>query len=550
MSAATTTLAAPRSAGGLSTLAGTGKLLRFQARRTRVYLSCWLAGIAGFNWVMALSFPELYPSAEDRAQLALSSNTPAMRSMTGPVEYLDAYADSAAAIFVHQIVLWIGAATAVMFILLITRLTRADEETSRLEVIRSNPVGRRADLAAALLLAGFAAIALGALMALSVAGMDGFGLDGAVLYGLLYTTIGLVFAAITAVAAQLAGYASTANGLGFATLGFAVLTAAVGNAQDNWVTWLSPVGWSQLSFVTTPDQRWWPTVLALALTAILVGLSFSLVAHRDFGQGLLSARGGRAEARPGLRSASALTFRLTRGTLWSALITMAILGAAYGSIFGSLDDMLAGMSDVEREIIAGHAGTLEENFAVTVAEMDAFIATLFGLLVVGRARTEETGGRGELLAATPVRRSGWPGSYLPMALFTTAVGVVAGGLSLGAVGAATIGDGSYFGRFLGGALVQIPAVWVMVALAFAVFGWLPRAGWLRWLPWVYAFVAGIFGDLLDLPGASRNVSPYEHTPQYPAQEMDWLPMIALLAVAAAITWIAYIGVNRRNLQFA
>ncbi len=550
MSTATTTPTAPRSAGGLGTLAGTGKLLRFQARRARVYLSCWLAGIVGFNWVIALSFPGLYPSAQDRAQLALSSNTPAMRSMTGPVEYLDAYADSAAVVFAHQMILWTGAVTAVMFILLITRLTRADEETSRLEVIRSNPVGRRADLAAALLLAGFTALALGTLMALSVAGMDGFGLDGAVLYGLIYTAIGLIFAAITAVAAQFAGYASTANGLGFAALGFAVLTAAVGNAQDNWAAWLSPVGWGQLTFVTTPDQRWWPPVLALALTAVLVGLAFSLVAHRDFGQGLLSARGGRAEARPGLRSASALTFRLTRGTLWSALITMALLGAAYGSVFGGLDDMLAGMSDLERGIIAENAGTLEENFAVTVAKMNAFIATLFGLLVVGRARTEETGGRGELLAAAPVRRWGWPGSYLPMALFTAAAGVVAGGLSLGAVGAASIGNGSHFGEFLGGALAQIPAVWVMVALAFAVFAWLPRAGWLRWLPWVYAFVAGLFGDLLDLPGAARNVSPYEHTPQYPAQEMDWLSMIALLAAAAAIAWIGYMGVKRRNLQFA
>lgn len=535
--------------GGLGTLAGTGKLLRFQARRARVYLTGWTAGLVGFNGVIALSFPDLYPTPEDRAQLALSSDTPAMRSMTGPAEYLAAYTDSAAVVFAHQMILWVGAVVAVMFVLLVTRLTRSDEETSRLEVIRSNPVGRRADLAAALLLACFAAVGLGALMALSVLGLDGFSAGDAALYGLVYTAIGIAFAAIAAVAAQFAGYGSSANGLGFAALGFALLTAAIGNARDDWVTWLSPVGWGQLTFVGTPEQRWWPLAAAAALASVLIGLAFALVACRDFGQGLMPADPGRAAARPGLRSVGALTFRLVRGTLWSALITMLILGAAYGSVLGSVDDMLSGMSDLERSILAESGDSLEESFAVTIAKMNAFIATVFGLLVIGRARAEETGGRGELLAAAPVSRSAWPGSYLPAALCTATAGAVAGGLSLGAAGAASVGESAFFGRLLGGVSAQIPAIWVMVALAFALYAWLPRAGWLRWLPWVYAFAAGLFGDLLDLPGAARDVSPYEHTPQYPAQDMAWPPLIALVAVAAAIALIGYIGVRRRNLQF-
>lgn len=547
---ATATATPATAEGGPGTLTGTGKLLRFQSRRTRVYLAGWIAGLVGFNWALALSFPDLYPTAEDRARLALSSNTPAMRSMTGPAEYLESYTDSTAVVFAHQMILWVGAAVAIMFVMLVTKLTRSDEETSRLEVIRSNPVGRRADLAAALLLACFAAVLLGALMALSVLGMDGLDAGDAALYGLIYTAIGVVFSAVTAVAAQFAGYGSTANGIGFATLGFAVLAAAVGNAQDNWATWLSPVGWSQLTFLGTPEQRWWPLAAAGAGAIVLIGLSFSLVARRDFGQGLMPANPGRAEAGPSLRNVGSLTFRLIRGTLWSALIALAILGAAYGSVLGSVEDMLSGMSDIERSIIAESGASLEENFAITIAKMNAFVATVFGLLVIGRARTEETGGRGELLAAAPVPRSGWPGSYLPAAMLTAAACTLAGGLSLGAVGSASVGEGAFFGKLLGSAAAQIPAIWAMVALAFALFAWLPRAGWLRWLPWVYAFVAGLFGGLLDLPEAALNISPYEHTPQYPADQMEWPPLIALLAVAAAITAVGYMGIRRRNLQFS
>lgn len=547
---ATTTAATPtRAERGLGTLAGTGKLLRFQARRTRIYLTGWLAGLAGFSWVVAAGFPELYPSPEDRAEFALTVDTPAMRSMTGPGEYIDAYAASTGAMFAHQMILWTGAIAAVMFILLVTRLTRSDEETSRLEVIRSLPVGRRADLAAALLLAFFAAVVLGLLMALAVSGMQGVDGESALLYGLGFTALGVFFAAVTAVASQLASYGSSANGLAFGVLGFTVLMSAVGSAQENWLLWLSPVGWSQLTYVFTPEQRWWPLAVAAGIAALAVWLAFTLVAKRDFGLGLLPGRAGRSAAKPGLNGIGSFTFRLTRGLLWSGVITMLLLGAAYGSIVGSADEMLSGLSDTQRQIIDQGGGSIEENFSATIAKIDAFFATIFGLLVIGRARKEETEGRGELLASAPLPRSSWPGSYLPTALFVSGVAALVGGLFLAVTAAGSTGDGSFFGKVLLASVIQIPAIWVMVSLAFAVFGWLPRAGWLRWLPWVYAFVVGYYGDLLELPAAAKNVSPYEHPGSYPAQDVEWLSVAVLLAVAAAITALGYIGIRRRDFQF-
>jgi ABC-2 type transport system permease protein len=534
---------------GLGTLAGTGKLLRFQARRTRLYLIGWFAGLVGGTWLIAAAFPELYPTAEDRAQYALTVNTPAMRSMTGPETYIDAYANSTGAMFAHNMMLWTGALTAVMFILLVTRLTRADEETSRLEVIRSEPVGRRADLAAALLLATVAAILLGGLIALTVAGVDGVAFDEALLYGMAHTAIGLVFAGVAAVAAQLGAYSSSANGIAFAALGASVMLAAVGNAQDNWVTWLSPVGWSQLTYVMTPDQRWWPLAVSIALGLLAVWLAFTLVTHRDFGQGMLAGRAGRAEADASLRSVGTLTFRLTRGLMWAAVITMLLLGAAYGSIIGSADEMLSSLSEQQQQVLNQGGSSIEENFASTIAAIQALFAALFGLLVVGRARKEETGGRGELLAAGAVPRSGWPGSYLPAALTTATLAVVVGGVFLGLTGASSMGDWGFFGKLLGASVLQLPAVWVLTAFAFAAYAWLPRAGWLRWLAWIYAFVVAYYGQLLEMPGWLKGVSPFDHLAKYPAEDVAWLPIAMLVLVAAAISALGYAGARRRDLHF-
>ncbi|MQM25386.1 ABC transporter permease [Glycomyces albidus] len=535
---------------GLGTLAGTGKLLRFQARRTRVFLIGWFAGLAGGTWMIAAAFPGLYPTAADRAQYATTVDTPAMRSMTGPVEYIEAYADSTAAMLAHNMLLWTGALTAVMFALLVTRVTRADEETSRLEVIRSLPVGRRADLAAAMLLAVIASLVLGLLLALTVLGVPGADLEGALLYGLAHAAIGIVFAALTAVAAQIAGFGSTATGMAFGVIGLAALMSGVGSAQESGAIWASPIGWSQETFVFTAGQRWWPLAVSAGAAALLAWLAFSLVTRRDFGQGMMPARAGRAHAGGGLRSVGSLTLRLNRAVLWSGVVTMLLLGAAYGSVVGSADDMLETLSDTQRQVLDQGGASIEQNFAATISALDGLFASIFGLLVVGRARREETGGRGELLAAGPVPRSGWPGSYLPTALATVTLAVAVGGLFLAITGSASTGDGAFFGELLGASLLQLPAAWALTAFAFAAYAWLPRAGWLRWLAWVYAFVVSYFGQLLDMPAWSRALSPFDHLARYPAEDVEWLPVVLLTLVAGVFAVLGYAGARRRDLHFS
>jgi ABC-2 type transport system permease protein len=532
---------------GLGTLAGTGKLLRFQARRSRMYLFWWIAGIAGFTFMTIPVITDQYQTAAEREGFAATMSSPAMLSMSGPIEYVDAYADSLGALFTHRMLLWTGLMTAVMFVLLVTRLTRADEETSRSEVIRSLPIGRRADLAAALSLSAVAAVVLGALMALAASGLEGGDGTSALLFGAAHTVIGLVFASLTAVAAQLSENGSTSTGYGLAALGASVLFAGAGNAEGGWVTWLSPIGWAQLTYAFTPEQRWWPLLVAAAVAVAAVWLAFTLVAHRDFGQGMFASRRGRAEAKPGLKSATALTFRLTRGLIWTGAITLFLLGLAYGSVLGGADEFADGLSEAQQAILERGDATLQLGFATTFVAINAIVASLFGVLVIGRGRKEETVGRGELIAAGPVARSGWPGSYLPAALFTATLTNVLAGLALGAGGAS--GDSELFGKILIGTLVQLPAVWVVVAFVFAAFAWLPRAGWLRWLAWTWTLLVVYFGALLNLPEWAMAISPYHHLGDYPAEDFSTPALVILTAVAVLLAGLGYFGLRKRNLSF-
>ncbi|MFC9290134.1 ABC transporter permease, partial [Streptomyces sp. NPDC057052] len=221
-------------------LSGTGTLLRFALRRDRVMIPLWV----GVNALMVLSMPNtlgsLYGTAAERASLRdqMAANA-SLRALVGPV-----FGDSLGALTAWRVGVYAGALAAVTSILIVVRHTRDEEESGRQELIASGAVGRRASLTSALLAAGVADAVLALLVAV---GLAGHGVAGAVALGLGLAAVGMLFATMAAIAAQLTESARLARGLASGVLGAAfVLRAAGDSATDDGssvLTWLSPLGW-------------------------------------------------------------------------------------------------------------------------------------------------------------------------------------------------------------------------------------------------------------------------------------------------------------------
>jgi ABC-2 type transport system permease protein len=64
---------------------------------------------------------------------------------------------------------------------------------------------------------------------------------------------------------------------------------------------------------------------------------------------------------------------------------------------------------------------------------------------------------------------------------------------------------------------------------------------------VVTLVMGQLGELLKFPQALLNVSPFTHAPKVPAEPFEALPLIVLLAIAAALGGLAFWGFRRRSL---
>ncbi|MET9522829.1 ABC transporter permease [Streptomyces coeruleorubidus] len=522
--------------GSSRQLAGTGTLLRFALRRDRLMIPVWIA----VNALMVLSMPNtlegLYSTPDERADLIRQMETnSSLRAMVGPV-----FGDSLGALTAWRAGVYAGALAAVMSLLVVVRHTRDEEESGRQELVASGMVGRRASLTAALLAA---AVANGVLALLLTAGLAGQGTAGALALGLGIAGVGMVFATMAAIVAQLTESARLARGLTAAVLGAAfVLRAAGDSATDDGssvLTWVSPLGWLE-NLRPYADERWW--LLALLAGAALVqgAVAYGLAGRRDLGMSFLPTRPGPATGRLG--GAGALAWRLQRGGVLGWSIGFLLAGVVYGGMTEGAADLVGDNENARRifERMGGRSG-LTDAFLASMVGMLGLVAALYIVASVFRLNGEETSGRAEPVLANAVGRLRWAAGHLVIAFGGSALIMLLAGVGLAA------GYGKETGPILGACLVQLPAIWVIGGLAVLLHGLLPRAAAAAWGVAGAVLLIGWVGPALDVPQAVLDLSPFGHLPKLPGGSMEWGPVVVLTGLAVALVAAGLAGLRRRDM---
>jgi ABC-2 type transport system permease protein len=284
----------------------------------------------------------------------------------------------------------------------------------------------------------------------------------------------------------------------------------------------------------------------VALTAVLAGLAAWLRSHRDFGSGLIAPRAGPAHGSAALGRPFGLATRIQRGTVFWWAVAVALTGIAYGSIANSIEEFVADNEAMADMMASATGASLTDAYLAMSMLILAIITGGAAIQMTLRLRSEESAGRAEPMLATPTSRTGWMGSHLAVALGGSAAVMAAGGLGTGVTYALVIGDAGQVPRLIGAALVQVPAVWVLVGIACALFGLIPRWSIAAWAVLALALVVAMFGALLDLPSAVMDLSPFQHTPQGPAHDPTALPLVVMLAVGAGLTAVGIAGFRRRD----
>ena len=531
----------------MSTMRGFGILVRLVLRRDRVRLPVWLLGLGGIVGASAASLPPLYPdqaAIDDYARLF--GDNPALVAFAGPGYGFDD--PNIGVILVNETQLWACIGVALMSIFLVNRHTRVEEDAERTELLRSNVVGRHAPTAAAVTVVAAAnAVLVGALVALLVA-LD-YAVYGSIVFGAGLLVCGLAFTGITALTAQLASGSRPALGLASAALGAAFVIRAAGDVADHPVRWLSPIAWAQ-GVRAFAGERWWPVALGSAFAAAMVVLAFVTASRRDLGSGVLAQRPGPRRAGRWSATPLGLAYRLQRGALLGWAVGLLVTGVVYGSIGDEVEEMIEENPTYADFLAQVEGADLTDSFFATGTAQLALLAAGFAISAALRIRGEETAGRAESVLAAPVSRVRWATSHLAVAGAGTVVVMAAGGLGMGVSFAVVSGDASQVWRLLGAALVTVPGVLVLAAVAVALFGASPRVALVAWAALALAVLVQLFGELLGLPDWSRALSPLHHVPGLPAEGFQAVPLVALTALAAALVVLGLRAFERRDVAAA
>ncbi|MFC7550815.1 ABC transporter permease [Plantactinospora sp. GCM10030261] len=531
-----------------SAVTGTGVLLRFMLRRDRIRFPSWTLGLPLLMMYFATALDTVAKSPEDLEGLSAFSGSPAGALFGGRGFGFDDI--TIERFLAGQYGLYVAIGAGLMGLLTVVRHTRVEERSGRAELIRANVVGKHAQLTAALVLTATMAVLVALLVAGTMASR-GFDAGGSLLFGASIGAVALAFAGIAAVTVQLSEYPRAASGMAGAALGAAFLLrglgdmAAVQGSGPSWLSWLSPLGWSQQTAPYVHD-RWWPLAVNLAFVATTAATGYRLSARRDFGAGLVPPRPGSPRAAAWLAGPLTLAFRLHRASLigWSAALLVA--GLAYGSF---TQPLLEGFTDGPDDMVAilGGADNLLAGYLAMMGLTMALVVGVYAVLAVQALRAEETDGRTEPVLATAVSRTAWVGSHAAVAAAGIPWLLLVAGLGVGVGAAVSAGDASLIGEVLLGHVAHTPAVWLVLAAAVLLYAAAPRVLPVIWVVLGYGLIAGYFAPVLDIPDGALRLSPFEHVGDYPLEDISVVAVVVLVALAGVLFQGAVAMFRRRDL---
>lgn len=522
---------------------GTPQLLRVSMRQDVHNIAPWVILISVLSASSILIYRWIFVTAEERLSLAAGIGlNPALSLIFGPVRDLTS-ADGFNAWRAGML----GALFAgLMAIFIVVRNSRSQEDSGQAELLASGVLGRYSRILAAMSMATVASTAVGVVSCLFTWLCGGELLASAAL-GATFAASGVVFGGVAAVTCQVAADGRSATSMAVGAL--AVLYVMRGyldlSSAPGWTRWVTPFGW--LAEVDSAGEaNWRPLLAALGFALVLTVIAVALQSRRDFGMGMVPQGSGPA-AGSQLRL-SGLMASLHGGSLAGWFVALSALGALFGALVSSIKDLLATNPALSQLLASADLSSndLSLAFIANILQIIGIITGVLGVKIVMRMYAEEVEHRAEPILATAVRRPVYLGANLAVAFSATAMAMLLAGLALGVV--AHLNDESVLlGEVLSQAVLTVPAVWVLVALAGAAVGARPRRRVVGWGGVLATFGLTLLGPTFKLPEWALAISPLHHVPSVSAEPLGWMGLVWLMALTVLFLVIAFAGYRRRDI---
>jgi ABC-2 type transport system permease protein len=522
---------------------------RHALRQERVRLAVIGTIVVLYTAANVVGYRDTYPTAAERERFAAAfGDNVALRLFYGLPHDLA----TVAGYVEFRVVGILSVLLAAWAVFAAVRALRGEEDAGRFELLLAGSV-RRGDATAAVLaaLAAECVVLWAATVLALVATGTAFGdvtLGQALLLAAAIVAPGALFAAIGALACQIAPTHRGAQALGGALVAVFLLVRIVADLVDGArsLRWATPLGWAGEVRPVTGSR---PAVLLLfaVATALAAWATLAIARRRDVGTGLVGGGNAPRSRRALLGSPLQAAVRGEAPTLLTWVVGAGAFAAAIGGFSKSIAEEArkANLHSALGTDYTTPAGYLALTFVAY-----ALVVALFAASHLNGIRDEEASGRLETLLALPVRRAGWLAGRVAIATAaSTALALLIGLLTW--AGAASQDAGVGLGSLLAAGANCLPAALLFLGLGTLLFALLPRqsAGAAMALVGV-AFLWELVGAVVGAPSWALAASPFHHVAAVPVARFDTAGAAIMLVLAAvsAVTGVAVF--SRRDLQIS
>ena len=522
------------------------RLVNFTVRQDRFRILAWAVALGLLVLATAAAWNNLYPTQESREAFASALvSTPAVTAFLGPLND----ATTVGGLTAWRLTSILTLVLALVGIFLVVRHTRTEAAAGRTDLLLSGQLTRQS-LPIAALVPPLLTYALFAVISWIV--LIGFGQApmGSLVCVTAIVTSALTFVALALLAANVFPTSRAASGATTLVTAFLFLLFVASNTDSgvSWLGILTPFGWASRAGAFASNNWWW-IALPVALFLVVTAEAVVSTGRRDVGAALIPQREGRQSG--GLWSGSplALAWRVDRALVFLWLGALTVLAVIVGILTKSATTLLDSSQQLQELVERlGGSSNFTNAYAVSLIGAMSLATTAFAITLVLRIHDDEVEGRTELILSTDVSRRRLLTARIVIVGVSTLAIQAAVGLAIGVAYTLAADAGwSPVGNYLGVALLNTSAVWLMAAVALLVAAASPKFAWVAWAAFAYVVAMGELGALLNLPTWIQGTTPYWFVPRWPLEAFNLLPVVILLLISAALVVGAYFGLRRREI---
>lgn len=373
----------------------------FQLQIKAIWLKVviWVAALSGVTLLVAFMMEELYSDPLERMSMRIALESPAMTAIAGPMPPGDF---TEATLFMVSMILFLGLAYGLFNILIANQLIKHEENDGLTELLIASGFTRKSLFLKHVMMGILINIPffVVTLIGLLIVDVNGATLVGNVIFVSAITLFGLLFYSITMLIGAFVATSDLTFGLSLSMLLGFYLYRAVTDVVDINYSVISPYNWlSRLDAYGGNNIEW---LLPFLLIIVFMIIAYFVTLGRDVNDGVIQTK-SRQKTR-NIKTYPHLAFIQSRLLIVSWLITLILLGLAYGAVLEDIETILANNFIMSAAIDAGQVDNPVLFFISMISIITAVAAMIPGLMIIGKLLKEEKHRTEWMIAGVHVNR--------------------------------------------------------------------------------------------------------------------------------------------------